>query len=281
MAAQATSVFSTPIRESGTSSENVQATQGKIQATHGKIQTTRARNLVRDQRILDHVHLVKIIAIRVYEGLPVHIELEELVQVGVMGLLEAAEKFDENKNVSFPAYAKHRIRGAILDSLRQMDWASRDQRRRVRQMEAAVHNLSGALCRNPSESEVAQEMGMDLEKWQRMVGELQGVGFVSASSRPAGQEDGPPIEFPADASEDPDTICKRRELATLLHQAVSALPLRYQAVLRMYYTDELTMKEIGNQLGVNESRVSQIHKAALRKMAGIFTAAGLNAAAVL
>ncbi len=252
-----------------------------LDSSHAKAQTTRARTMARDQRILENVHLVKIIAIRVYEGLPVHIELEELVQVGVMGLLEAAEKFDESKNVSFAAYAKHRIRGAILDSLRQMDWASRDQRRRVRQMEAAVHSLSGTLCRNPSEAEVATEMGMDLARWQRMLSELQGGGIVSASSRPAGQEDGPPPEFPADVNDHPDSICKRRELATLLAEAVNTLPLRYQAVLRMYYTDELTMKEIGIHLGVNESRVSQIHKAALRKMAAIFTTAGIDATSVL
>lgn len=251
-----------------------------LQSIHAKAQTTRARQMARDQRILDHVHLAKIIAIRVYEGLPVHIELEELIQVGILGLMEAAEKFDEGKNVTFAAYAKHRIRGAILDSLRQMDWASRDQRRRVRQMEAAVHNLSSLLCRQPSEAEVASEMGMDLARWQRMLGELQGGGVVSASSRPPGQEDGPPPEFPADASDHPDSICKQNELNAILRQIVATLPVRHQAVLRMYYTDELTMKEIGARLGVNESRVSQIHKAALRKMACLFSAAGIDAAAV-
>jgi len=247
---------------------------------HTKAQTTRARNFARDQRILDNVHLVKIIAIRVYEGLPVHIELEELIQVGVMGLLEAPEKFDENKNVTFAAYAKHRIRGAILDSLRQMDWASRDQRRRVRQMETAVHNLSTTLCRNPSDSEVASEMGMDLARWQRMLGELQSGGFVSASSRAPGQEDGPPPELPAGETDNPDVICKRHELTTILQEMLRALPLRYQDVVKMYYHDELTMKEIGVRLGVNESRVSQIHKAALRKLAVLFTSAGIDATAV-
>ncbi|MCW5964447.1 MAG: FliA/WhiG family RNA polymerase sigma factor [Bryobacterales bacterium] len=237
--------------------------------------------MARDQRILDNIHLVKIIAIRVYEGLPVHIELEELVQVGVMGLLEAAEKFDESKNVTFAAYAKHRIRGAILDSLRQMDWASRDQRRRVRQMEAAVHNLSGALCRTPSAAEIATEMGMDLVRWQRMLSELQGGVSVSASSRPPGQEDGPPPDFPADTNDHPDAICKRNQLAVLLKEVLQSLPPRYQEVVRMYYTEELTMKEIGLRMGVNESRVSQIHKAALRKMATYFTAAGIDASAVL
>lgn len=252
-----------------------------VESPHAKIQTPRARRIARDQRILDNVHLVKIIAIRVYEGLPVHIELEDLVQVGVMGLLEAAEKFDESKNVTFSAYAKHRIRGAILDSLRQMDWASRDQRKRVRQMEAAVHSLSVALSRTPTELEVANEMGMDLVRWQRMLGELQGHNPVSISSRATGQDDAPPPDVPASVDEQPDSVCKRKQMATMLHDVVDALPARYQAVVRMYYNDDLTMKEIGARLGVNESRVSQIHKAALRKMANVLTAAGINAAAVL
>lgn len=251
------------------------------ESNHGRIQTTRARRMARDQRILDHVHLVKIIAIRVYEGLPVHIELEELIQVGVMGLLEAADKFDEEKNVTFSAYAKHRIRGAILDSLRQMDWASRDQRRRVRQMEAAVQSLSATLYRSPSEAEIANEMGIELTRWQRMAGELQNGGVISASTRPAGQEDGPAPEFPADSSSNPDNICKQNELSSILEKAMDCLPLRYQNVVRMYYTEELTMKEIGLRLGVNESRVSQIHKAALRKMASVLSAAGVDAASML
>jgi RNA polymerase sigma factor FliA len=269
MAAQATAIFEGPGTYTGSN-------QGQA-----KIQTTRARQLARDQRILENVHLVKIIAVRVYEGLPMHIELDELVQVGVMGLLEAAEKFDESKNVTFSAYAKHRIRGAILDSLRQMDWASRDQRKRAKQMETVVQQLSATLCRAPSDAEVAQEMGMELRQWQRMAGELQNGGTVSASSRPAGQEDGPPPEFPADAKTRPDAICKRHEQNELLGRALHSLPLRYQSVVTMYYTDELTMKEIGQRLGVNESRVSQIHKAALRRMGAMLTAEGATADALL
>lgn len=247
---------------------------------HVKIQPTRVRYLARDQRILDNVHLVKIIAIRVYEGLPVHIELEDLIQVGVMGLLEAAEKFDESKNVSFAAYAKHRIRGAILDSLRQMDWASRDQRKRVRQMEAAVQSLSASLCRTPTEDEIAQEMGVELERWQRMAGELQNHGVVSTSSRAPGQDEAPPPELPASPGDQPDVNCRRNQTAMLLRDVLHTLPLRYQKVVNMYYTDEMTMKEIGLHLGVNESRVSQIHKAALRKMGTILTSAGIDASAL-
>lgn len=236
---------------------------------------------VRDQRILDNLHLARIIAIRIYEGLPIHLELEELIQVGILGLIDAAERFDESKKVTFAGYAKHRIRGAILDSLREMDWASRDQRRRCKQVDSVTRKLSGVLQRNPTDDEIAQEMGIDLQKWHQIAGSLRNQGPVSATSRPAGQEDLPEPEFPTDESEHPDAICKRNEIAGVLRDAILALPVRYQTVVSMYYTDEMTMKEIGGVLGVNESRVSQIHKSALQKMAVVLASNGISAAAAL
>lgn len=236
---------------------------------------------IRDQRILDNLHLARIIAIRIYEGLPIHLELEELIQVGTLGLIDAAERFDESKNVTFPGYAKHRIRGAILDSLREMDWASRDQRRRCKEVDSATRKLSGILQRNPTDAEIAQEMGLDLEKWHQVAGSLRNQGPVSATSRPPGQDDLPEPEFPADESEHPDAICKRNQIAAALREAILALPIRYQTVVSMYYTDEMTMKEIGGVLGVNESRVSQIHKSALQKMAVVLEMNGVSAAAAL
>ncbi|MCL4783532.1 MAG: FliA/WhiG family RNA polymerase sigma factor [Bryobacterales bacterium] len=236
---------------------------------------------IRDQRILENLHLARIIAIRIYEGLPIHLELEELIQVGTLGLIDAAARFDESKNVSFPGYAKHRIRGAILDSLRDMDWASRDQRRRCKQVDTATRKLSGILQRTPTDAEIAQEMGLALEKWQQVAGSLRNHGPVSAASRPLGQDDLPEPEFPADEADHPDAICRRNQIAEALKEAILALPIRYQTVVSMYYTDEMTMKEIGSVLGVNESRVSQIHKSALQKMAVVLETNGISAAAVL
>lgn len=241
----------------------------------------RSPQALRDQRILEHLHLARIIAIRIYEGLPIHLELEELIQVGILGLIDAADRFDESKNVTFPGYAKHRIRGAILDSLREMDWASRDQRRRYKQVESVVRSLSALLQRHPTDAEVAQEMGVDIKKWHQMMSDLGTQGPVSASSRPYGQEDLPEPEFPANEAENPDAICKRNELAGVIRNAILSLPTRYQTVVTMYYTQELTMKEIGGLLGVNESRVSQIHKSALQKMAVVLESAGISAEAAL
>src|ERR1700720_4098599 len=115
----------------------------------------------RDRIVLEHLPLVKAIAVRVHENLPVHVDLDDLVHAGVLGLLDAASKFDSEKQVAFSSYAKHRIKGAILDSLRQLDWASRDMRRRHKQLEAATQDLSATLHRVPTEAEVAQKLGMD------------------------------------------------------------------------------------------------------------------------
>jgi RNA polymerase sigma factor for flagellar operon FliA len=119
---------------------------------------------VRDQVVLENLSLVKVIAIRVHENLPVHVDLDDLIHAGVLGLFDAVTKFDVTKNVAFQSYAKHRIKGAILDSLRQLDWASRDLRKRQKQVDSVTRDLSVKLGRNPHDGEVAQEMGVSLER---------------------------------------------------------------------------------------------------------------------
>ena len=233
-------------------------------------------NAKRDAIILEHLSLVKAIAVRVYENLPVHVDLDDLVHAGILGLFDAATKFDDQKMVSFSSYAKHRIKGAILDSLRQLDWASRDLRRRHKQIENATRDLTGELQRSPSEAELAQRMGVEVDRWRQMVLDLRNVGLVSASSRPAEQEDMPAPDFPAKAESQPDRICAHEELRGVLSTAVKTLPERYQKVVFLYYSNELTMKEIGGMLGINESRVSQIHKTALEKMAHVLQEAGIS-----
>src|SRR5271157_6442576 len=151
---------------------------------------------VRDQIVIEHLPLVKAIAIRVHENLPVHVDLDDLIHAGVLGLFDAVTKYDESKNVAFHSYAKHRIKGAILDSLRQLDWASRDLRKRQKQVDLATRDLSATLGRVPAESEVAQEMGLSMERWRRMLMELRTVGLVSASSNPDQDRDRT-MDFPA------------------------------------------------------------------------------------
>jgi RNA polymerase sigma factor for flagellar operon FliA len=232
---------------------------------------------VRDQIVIEHLPLVKAIAIRVHESLPVHVDLDDLIHAGVLGLFDAVTKFDSAKNVAFQSYAKHRIKGAILDSLRQLDWASRDLRKRQKQVDAVTHELSLQLNRAPVDGEVAQAMGVSMDRWRRIQIELRTVGLVSATPRPD-QERDRTQEFPAAPSSQPDRMCERRELQSTLARAIGRLPERYQKVVFLYYTNDMTMKEIGDMLGVNESRVSQIHKTALKKMAVALESEGIHSA---
>src|ERR1700719_1614467 len=153
--------------------------------------STAAKIARRDRIVIEHLPLVKAIAIRVHENLPVHVDLDDLAHAGVLGLFDAASKFNPDKQVAFSSYAKHRIKGAILDSLRQLDWASRDLRRRHKQVEAATRELYATLQRTPTEAEVAEKLGMDPERWRSMMLDLRNVGLVSASTRSDEHEDLP------------------------------------------------------------------------------------------
>ena len=234
----------------------------------------------RDQIVLNHLPLVKAIAIRVHENLPVHVDLDDMIHAGIMGLFDAVVKYDHSKNVMFHAYAKHRIKGAILDSLREMDWATRDQRRRQKQVETTTRDLTAELGRLPQEGEVADKMGLDMSQWSKMQMELRTISFVS--SLPISDEERDHhLEFASEPDARPDRICERQELQTTLARAVRKLPERYQKVVFLYYSNEMTMKEIGNLMGVNESRVSQIHKIALKKLATELEGEGICSAQAL
>jgi RNA polymerase sigma factor FliA len=235
-----------------------------------------ARIARRDRIVLEHLPLVKAIAVRVHENLPVHVDLDDLVHAGVLGLFDAASKFNPDKQVAFSSYATHRIKGAILDSLRQLDWASRDLRRRHKQVEAATRELSAALQRTPTEAEIAQKLGVDVERWRQMMVDLRSVGLISASSRTAEHDDLPAPDFPSKPETQPDNMCSREQMRSVLGVAMKTLPERYQKVVFLYYTNEMTMKEIGGILGINESRVSQIHKSALEKMQVVLQANGID-----
>ena len=182
--------------------------------------------------------------------------------------------------MAFQAYAKHRIKGAILDSLRQMDWASRDMRKRQKQVESVTRDLAAKLGRTPHESEVAGEMGLDLTRWRRVQIELRTVGPVSATPKPDDEREHQ-MEFASAPDSRPDRICEQRQLQTTLARAIGKLPERYQRVVFLYYTNDMTMKQIGDILGVNESRVSQIHKIALKKMATVLEGEGIRSSTAL
>jgi RNA polymerase sigma factor FliA len=232
----------------------------------------------RDELISDYFHLVGAIAAHIQRSLAVHVELDDLTHAGVMGLFDAATKYRTDKNVAFPTYAKHRIRGAILDSLRQMDWASRDLRRRFKQMETATRDLRVKLQREPTDAEVASTMGLDLRRWHALLADFRTLGLAVARLR-SEREDQTLPDKPCSPADCPDQQFAKTELRETLGTALEKLPARYRQVVKLYYEGNLTMKEIGGILGVNESRVSQIHKSALQRMHMALDECGIRSAA--
>lgn len=233
----------------------------------------------RDRLILEHLSLVKAIAGHVQKSIPVHTELDDLVHAGTMGLFDAATKYREDREVSFAIYARHRIRGAILDSLRQSDWASRDLRKRQKQIDAVTRDLTAKLGRTPRQEEIAEAMGLNPRQWQALMVDLRSVSKAAIRQRAADPQDEPVREIPAPQGQMPDMVFQRAEQRSRLGSALSGLPSRYQQVVKLYYEGDYTMREIGSMLGVNESRVSQIHKSALAKLQASLQENGIHSAA--
>jgi len=222
-----------------------------------------------DDLVMQELSQVYYIAARIRERLPQHVEMEDLVSAGVIGLLEASRSFDSSRNAQFKTFAKFRIRGAILDSLRESDWGSRSLRRRGREIADATARLQAKLGRQPNEPEIAQEMDLDLDHLRRIVAQidvLQVAGQqVAANNDDSGTmdviESAPNLEDP-----DPFELCLQGEMKSHLAGAIAKLSQREQLILSLYYREELTMKEIAKVVGVALSRVSQIRQAAVNKL---------------
>jgi RNA polymerase sigma factor FliA len=221
----------------------------------------------RDRLLLEHLPTVRYLARRIHERLPQHVELDDLISAGVVGLIDAFSKFDHGKKVQFKSYAQFRIRGAILDSLRTLDWSPRELRRKGRAVEEAIRATTQRLGRAPGEPEVAKEMGVSLTDYQTLLGELKGLEIGSLHmerSEDSGDEELSYIPGPAE--DDPLFRCLKGEMKQRLADAIDELPEKERMVLTLYYYEELTMKEIGLTLGVVESRVSQIHSSAVVRL---------------
>lgn len=220
-----------------------------------------------ERAMVEHLPVVRFLARRIHERLPQHVDLEDLVSAGVLGLMDAFNKFDPDKKVQFRSYAQFRIRGAILDSLRTLDWSPRDLRRKGRAIEETIRALTGRLGRAPSESEIAAEMKLELGEYQQLLGELKGleIGTLNLErSEDSGEEE--LAYVPNKPEEDPLFRCLKGEMQQRLADAISELPERERLVLTLYYYEEMTMKEIGLTLGVVESRISQIHASAVLRL---------------
>ena len=220
----------------------------------------------RNQLVLEQLPQVRYIAQKIHARLPQHILLEDLINTGVLGLIEALAKFDPQRNVQLQSYARYRIQGAILDSLREQDWSPRLLRQKERQLEMTRERLQFRLGRAPSQAELAAGLGISDRQFQLLLRDLQGLE-VTSLQEPTYLEGHSLDEKMADTAEkSPFNLCQRSEMNGLLEQAMSRLSPRKRQVLDLYYFKGLTMKETGTRMGVCESRVSQIHSSAVASL---------------
>jgi RNA polymerase sigma factor for flagellar operon FliA len=222
----------------------------------------------RERVLLEHLPQVRYIARRIHDRLPAQVPLEDLIHAGVVGLIDAVEKFNPAKNVQLKSYAKFRIRGAILDSLRELDWSPRHLRRQARRIEEAHRDLKLRLGRVASEPELAVEMEMKLEDFQHLLGDLRGLdlGSLQTESTDSKSDEDIVSYKPGGANDDPFFMCLRGEMKSMVANAMEDLDEKERQVVTLYYLEELTMKEVGAVLGVGESRVSQIHSVAIVRL---------------
>ena len=223
----------------------------------------------RDALIQETLPLIKHIAHRVAIRLPSNVEIRDLINAGVLGLMDAIEKFEPERNVKFKTYAEVRIRGAILDSLRDLDWAPRSLRKKSKDLERMYADLSQKLGRPATDEEVSEAMGENIEDFHELVDQLHGLTIGSFENLSDSEDSENYINYyPDDGSNDPYVKFESNEVTRLLAEAIEELPEKERLVLSLYYFEEFTMKEIGALLGVNESRVSQLHTKATLRLRG-------------
>ena len=232
---------------------------------------------VRDQLLVHYSPLVKYVAGRVAVGLPQNVEQADLISYGMFGLIDAVEKFDLARGYKFETYAIARIKGAILDELRSIDWVPRSVRAKARGLERAYAKLEARHRRTPSDDEVAEELGLTDEQFQALLGQLAFVGIVALDELlSAGGERGESMTLGdtiADSADGPVGAYEVEEMRQLLAQSINRMPDREKVVLTLYYYEALTLAEIGQVLGVTESRVCQIHTKAVLQLRSKITAA--------
>jgi RNA polymerase sigma factor for flagellar operon FliA len=210
--------------------------------------------------------LVRRLAHQMIAKLPANVELDDLIQVGMIGLNDALGRFDANQGVQFETFATQRIRGAMLDELRGGDWMSRGDRRHQRSIEAAVHKLEQKLQRAPSESEIADEMGMLLADYQELLGKVRGTQLFYLEDLSGDGGDDYLDRHVADEAANPLAMLQDQRMREALVEAIGRLPEREQHVMSMYYEHDMNLKEIAVVLGVTESRICQLHSQSIARL---------------
>jgi RNA polymerase sigma factor for flagellar operon FliA len=225
---------------------------------------------LKEQIVLEHTPLIRYIVNRIAVRLPSHIDLDDLHNTGVIGLMDAIEKYDPDKNCKFKTYAEFRIKGAILDQLRSLDWVPRSVRQKSRRLERAYGEVEQRLGRSASDEEVADSLGLQIEKFHEFLNQVRGVSLVNLEELRGTGSDGERTGSYADIvedvhSENPFAALKLQQMKHLIADTIGGLPEKERLVVSLYYYEDLNMKEIGSILGITESRVCQIHtKAVLR-----------------
>jgi len=221
----------------------------------------------RDALVLQHVGLVKALAQRLAQRLPAQVEMTDLVSVGVLGLIDAATRYKPSTGVPFDAFARRRVQGAMLDALRDLDWAPRSLRKMRRDLDAAIGKLRHELQREPEDLEIAAAMNLSEVEYDRLLDQVKSLELGALRQLDATNQEGASlIELVIDPEEGPEARLERTELREHLARALMALPDRERQILALYYEEELTMAEIGAVIGVCESRVSQLRSLALSRL---------------
>jgi RNA polymerase sigma factor for flagellar operon FliA len=221
----------------------------------------------REALVLQHLPQVRLIAKRIHDRLPSYIGVEDLVSAGVVGLIGAIDNFDPMLNVQLNTYAERRIRGAIMDSLRDMDWAPRETRKRSRLIGAAIHRAQQRLGREPLEEEIALELDVPLAEYQKWLSEVQSVELERLEYVPGDGTRGDLLNFISDDEENrPSRIMERSELEKILAQAIDRMPKTERTVLTLYYYEELNLREIAEVMGLHLSRIHQLRVQAVLRL---------------
>jgi len=220
----------------------------------------------KNQYVVQYAPLVKRIAYHLMARLPASVQVDDLIQVGMIGLLDAASNYDDTQGAQFETYAVQRIRGAMLDELRQSDWLPRSARKTLRQIEIAMNALEQRVCRAPTEREVADELHVSLDDYQQMLLDARGCQLLHYEDLQNGEDEDFFERHCADDSSEPFAKLQDGRVRAKLIEAISILPEREKLMMAMYYEEELNLREIGEVLGVSESRVCQLHSQAMARL---------------
>jgi RNA polymerase sigma factor for flagellar operon FliA len=228
------------------------------------------KNEIRDYFIKQYAPLVKYVAGKIAIGMPQNVEFDDLVGFGVFGLLDAIEKFDPEKHVKFKTYAVTRIRGAIYDELRSIDWVPRSVRQKTREIEEVVYHLESNLGRAATDAEIAAKMGISIDEFNKNIYKISTSSILSLNDLWYTGEDNDKVSIvesiESPQSLNPDVIVEKEEIKKVIVQAINELPDKEKKVLVLYYYEDLTLKEIGKILEVTESRISQLHTKAIMRL---------------